>query len=165
MKISELVEHAHKNAREHGFWDEPREVGTLIALVHSEVSEALEATTCADVVEELADICIRIGDMAGGLGILISFADYDIADIESDLAKTFSYEDNQFLLASIVNINLSKALEADRRGDVDGFAYNLSAALYATFGWASRRGYTLEEAIIKKMEKNKARPRLHGKAY
>lgn len=37
--ISKLV---HKTAKEKGWWDSPRTVGDCIALMHSELSEALE---------------------------------------------------------------------------------------------------------------------------
>lgn len=42
LTISELVQKAHENAVKHGFWDNPPEFGTSIALIHSELSEALE---------------------------------------------------------------------------------------------------------------------------
>lgn len=42
MNISEIVTRAHDNAVKHGFWDPAPEFGTAIALIHSELSEALE---------------------------------------------------------------------------------------------------------------------------
>ena len=53
-------------------WEDPRRVPTVIALIHSEASEALEAFRHRDrenFAEELADILIRVLDCAGGLGI------------------------------------------------------------------------------------------------
>ena len=43
MDFRALQKEAHAIAKEHGWWDEPRTFGDLIALVHSELSEALEA--------------------------------------------------------------------------------------------------------------------------
>ena len=42
MTISEIVDRAHQNAVKHGFWENPPEFGTAVALIHSELSEALE---------------------------------------------------------------------------------------------------------------------------
>ena len=43
MDLKALQREAHAIAREKGWWDEPRTFGDLIALVHSGLSEALEA--------------------------------------------------------------------------------------------------------------------------
>ena len=39
MEIKQLVEDAHENARQHGWHDEQRPFGELIALCHSELKE------------------------------------------------------------------------------------------------------------------------------
>ena len=69
----------HDNAVSHGWWDEPREDGTLIALIMSEAAEALEALRNGNGPDEhcpqfsgaeveLADVVIRIMDMAEARG-------------------------------------------------------------------------------------------------
>ena len=40
--LNELAKEIHDNAVEHGWWDEERNFGEVIALCHSELSEALE---------------------------------------------------------------------------------------------------------------------------
>jgi len=42
MLINELAKAVHENAVAHGWWDDKREVPEIIALIHSEWSEALE---------------------------------------------------------------------------------------------------------------------------
>jgi NTP pyrophosphatase (non-canonical NTP hydrolase) len=62
----------HQNAVDHGWWDGVRTIPELLVLLHSEVSEALEAYRNNDrenYREELADIAIRLLDTAEGQGI------------------------------------------------------------------------------------------------
>ena len=39
--FNELRDEVHENAVKHGWWDEERSFGEIIALCHSELSEAL----------------------------------------------------------------------------------------------------------------------------
>lgn len=65
------------HARKQGFWDADTEENRIIfylkqlAMIHSEVSEVLEAVRKEkgeqEVVEELADIIIRVLDLYGGM--------------------------------------------------------------------------------------------------
>lgn len=41
--INKLSKEAHENAIEKGFYDKPKNIGEMLCLIHSEVSEALEA--------------------------------------------------------------------------------------------------------------------------
>jgi len=41
--INELAQQVHKNARDKGFFDQPKNLGEMLCLIHSEVSEALGA--------------------------------------------------------------------------------------------------------------------------
>ena len=71
-------------AREKGWWDKERNDGEAIALMHSELSEALEAMRkdlmsekiqgYTGVEEELADVIIRIMDFAVGRNLDVSRA-------------------------------------------------------------------------------------------
>jgi len=71
--VAELV---HKMAVDKGWWDDPKPIPTLIALMHSELCEALEADRMSaaseklkcnlGIEEELADVIIRILDAAAG---------------------------------------------------------------------------------------------------
>lgn len=69
MEIRGAIERAHRIAKDHGFWDPPPSIPESLCLVHSEVSEALEAyrkdlgRSCLE--EELADIVIRVFDICG----------------------------------------------------------------------------------------------------
>ena len=70
--INNLCKEAFETATSKGWHDTPRETGTLLALIHSEVSEALEADrrgNSDNFAEELADVCIRVFDLCGSRGI------------------------------------------------------------------------------------------------
>jgi NTP pyrophosphatase (non-canonical NTP hydrolase) len=96
----------HETAIEKGFWDSPKNFdvfGNKLALVHSEVTEVLEAIRknkgSEEIVEEMADVLIRTLD------------------------------------------------------------------IYASMRNAGFVEHSLDECLFKKMEKNKARPKLHGNLF
>lgn len=72
ITIPMLQRAVHENAVNHGWWESERPVPEILCLIHSEVSEALEAYRNHDdenFAEELADIGIRLLDAAEGYGI------------------------------------------------------------------------------------------------
>lgn len=78
MSIKKLQQKIHQQNIEAGWWEKPREKGTLLCLIHSEISEAMEGERknlmddhlphrkMAEV--ELADAVIRILDYAHAFG-------------------------------------------------------------------------------------------------
>jgi NTP pyrophosphatase (non-canonical NTP hydrolase) len=94
VTLNEMATAAMAQSVKSGFHERPREVPELLCLIHSEVSEALEAWRIRGldawlgtggkpegVASELADVIIRIGDMA---------ARYEI-DLDAAVAEKMAF--------------------------------------------------------------------------
>lgn len=87
MTLEELIKESYQTAVIKGWWEEDRNLGELLALMHSEISEALEEWRSGRDIKtihyeptevgpkpcgfpvELADLLIRVGDLCGRTGI------------------------------------------------------------------------------------------------
>ena len=108
MEIKKLIQEAHENAVQHGFWNEfdslaitegsflnkyrgkmkEAFISQFLMLIVSEVAEAQEGLRHDDMDnfrEELADVAIRLADLAGGLDI----------DLETEIKKKMEVNKNR----------------------------------------------------------------------
>ncbi len=187
MDLKALQKEAHAIAKDHGWWDEPRTFGDLIALVHSELSEALEAyrehgnTTNAwmelvdedsddripvGVGHELADVVIRVADMAEWLKVDLAQA----REEDEDLGEA-----KQAYLEHRLSGNLDSfgewiaAIHEDvgdagyhQRNRSDNLGSHLVSVIWMVQEMAANYGIDLDAAIEAKMEYNRGRSYRHG---
>lgn len=180
ITLNELSKAAHENAVIHGFWDGKPSTEQNMMLVLTEIAEAVEAdrnetepcdhrklfenmlangddATEAFAIavknskyDELADVCIRLFDMAGERGL--DFTKMNPCRYIRTFDK-FNFADNAFGLAK----GLCRDTYAIERRIQFGIHYVVE--------WCYAMGVSIEWFIRAKMEYNTTRGRKHGKRY
>lgn len=101
LHLQDLINEIHGNALAHGWWEDggDRNIGEAVALMHSELSEALEAARSGfpadtkipydNFTVELADCIIRIFDLAGGMRL--NLAEALLAKHEFNKSRPFKH--------------------------------------------------------------------------
>ena len=195
MNLADLQREAHAIAKDHGWWDEERTFGDLIALVHSELSEALEAyrenptmgtslhnppeaggstvvgsrflVKPEGVASELADVVIRVADMAEYYGVDLA---HQVAQLkESNWTRTIYGQVETFgdwitqCHCSVSTVMLHY-WERESSGDNTGARQWFHITLLVKYLelMAAHYGIDLDAAIEAKMEYNRTRSYRHG---
>lgn len=132
--ISEIQTEVHNLAREKGWWDKPREDGTVLMLIVSELAEGLEELRA----NKPNEYYIAHDN--------ISFDDIYVNKNSSlDLVRALVIEEK-------CNVKLKP----------EGLASELADAVIRIMDFAGYKGIDLEAMIIRKHEFNKSRAYKHG---
>ena len=174
MNYNKLAEEAHENAVKHGFWETKVSNEHCLMLVITEIAEMVEAhrvsrkaKTAAyndmpnkqigfekfiknTMEDEMADIVIRLADLAGALGV--DFTKMQPCRYYRAFGK-FSFTENAFALCK----GLSK--------DAIGIEKRIQFGLDFITKWAQELNIELAFFVAQKMRYNKMRPYRHGKQY
>ena len=183
MNLADLQKEAHAIAKDHGWWDEERTFGELIALVHSELSEALEWYREGEHVQpmreespqyglddpvhgkykpvgvpsELADVVIRVADMAEWYGVELDDAveafGKDVAPMEGSFGDWITV--GHVLLSRVAQNGYVDPAQPLDLFAVGGFVKHIRYM-------AAHYGIDLDAAIEAKMEYNRSRSYRHG---
>lgn len=139
LTITTLVQEAHEDAVKHGFWDNPPEFGTSIALIHSELSEALE--------EVRADRPAKYYPCNAG-GMCCEDRDW-----------------NATCGSRVWNPETPDIYCKAKSNKPEGWAVELADAVIRIADLCGHEGIDLEAIIREKMEYNATRPYKHGKSF
>lgn len=187
MNYNELAKEIHENAVNHGWWEEERSYGEIVALISSELSEALEeardgkpnvyckhfdSQNWCNSCMEFRNICCYSNEKPEGVAVeladaMIRILDYlgkmghDIDGCE--LTTTFK-QDNISLGDFITHCNavMTKPYIMGQHNDDEYRIFCLMAALNMIEKYIGHIGEDAEQLIKLKREYNKSRPYRHG---
>ncbi|WP_345873159.1 hypothetical protein [Shewanella algae] len=95
MKLSELQKKIHQQNIEMGWWKNPREIGTLLCLVHSEISEAMEGDRKCLMDDHLPNREMMEVELADAVIRILDIAEFKGYDIESAIIEKVAYNRNR----------------------------------------------------------------------
>lgn len=192
MNLNKFAREVHANAVAHGWWEMERDPAEIIALIHSEWSEALEeyragrpmvwyavnadCQMCGDRPVIYSEICETNNCDAGHKpeGIAVELIDgciriLDFAAHEKASLEFGAIEPLQPTLPKLIadlHYYASKALDdVGRSGKIISYTHIpewLGAAVYEAFRYIRAQGLDPEKIMREKHEYNKTRPYRHG---
>lgn len=170
--ISSFMRRVHETAVSKGFWDPSASrspVATKIALIHTEITEVLEALDIQapvyKIAEEIADVAIRTADLLAAIDVPIkTLRSFNPTFISRDPSET----DYEFVYAEAANMHdtASRATQADRKDQEQEVIGNLLSLIRTCFWLAAEIGVEdFWSTILEKDLKNTQRPERHGRKY
>lgn len=144
--LNQLRDEIHANAKEKGFYDNPKEIGTLLMLIVSELAEALEA------------------DRAGSFCDFFKYEKYRKDKFEF---KHKQETDVRFMPRSPCLISSSEEIEKEAF-DIyikNTFEDELADVIIRTLDICGYLNIDIERSVLAKMKYNKIREKMHSKKY
>lgn len=182
MDLNELSKEVHQNAVDHGWWEEERTFGEIIALCHSELSEALEeyrkgngltyvyCGECNCECEYFDDTCARAVNKRKPEGIPVELADCIIRILDFCGKENLNVD-----LINIMTLPLKFRPKSNHFGDwinyfhatlsmsvIEESTLYLDGCIREIMDYCKKEKIDIEEAIKIKHEYNKTRPYRHG---
>lgn len=190
MKLRDMIEKIHENAVEHGWWDGPKPENEIIALIHTEWSEAVEEARRGRPLRyktKLYGMNTRAvtpldpdyGDSFGKPeGAAVEFADGAIrimdylghigyeteAELETLWKLPNKVPEDVAGAAAYIHQLTSFSLR-NPTGEASIYPIALIGAMQAALTWIYQRGMDPEEIIREKNAYNETRPYRHGKKF
>ena len=176
MNLNEYAQKIHQNAVAHGWWDEERSFGDIVALCHSELSEALEEYRAGRAMEWSVPIVVSENPLefeAKPEGIAVEMADclIRILDYAGKCGWDCDIEEIEFIKADGIGV---PECVAELHGDLSmaWFAFYMcdhspKFKMFRCAGkiitWLTRNyGTNWIDVVQRKHEYNKTRPYRHG---
>lgn len=163
MNHQALIERSHKQAVEKGFWEQPLTFDMVMALIISEIAEALEAYRKGRVNPdwndtqavkesfevELADAIIRIYDWCGGNNLVVK-----------PVVTNLPFNENEGFSFMIL---FKECIMCWENNSTDIHFFNI--LLGTLLSYCSHHNIDIERFILWKLDYNLSRPFKHGKQF
>ena len=173
MNIKDLIEESHGRAYRKGFYDPVPSLESRVALIHSELSEALECYRDNDMTTEvkdgkpvglpteIADVVIRICDYAGFAKINL---EHLIEDLRSDEAIDLDGDSSLESWLCHMHAELGQGFAYHyQRDDIDYLHDSMAMLVIMCEELAKHLRIDLDAEIRRKSDYNETRPAKHGR--